>query len=430
MDTNPPTNSLAQIEEFLNFIVPRPGFAALKSEQVIVSNQKKALIKDLWHVELTDELRDYIKHAHYNGLASPGECAGIAGAQAMGEFSTQATLNTFHITGFDTGVNSGVDRFQEIINASKNPKNVECVIFFKTEMQNIEQIKKEIQHDIVSLNLNKLIYNMYILRGESVWHQHCHLIFSSRVTAPLVFDDYHVFRYVLRKKILYTYFLHPVTIKTILEQLFPNVNIIVLFSPLSKRGRFYLDIFFAKTESLTVIRDVYINKIENAIICGLPSITDIMFHMRDKEWIVETRGGTLCDIAHVKNVDMTRVYTNNIWDIYHTLGIEATYEFLLNELCKIISGVEVHNISLLVSRMTFNGSIASITRYTMRNEAGTISKASFEESMETFIKASKFGESDNFKGISAEIIAGRQPSVGTNSFEVRIDLDKIQHHGI
>jgi DNA-directed RNA polymerase beta' subunit len=152
--------------------------------------------------------------------------------------------------------------------------------------------------------------------------------------------------------------------------------------------------------------------------------------MRDREWIVETRGGTLCEISTIKNVDMTRVYSNNIWDIYYTLGIEATYEFLLNEICKIISGVEVHNISLLVSRMTFAGTISSITRYTMRNEAGTISKASFEESMETFIKASKFGESDNFKGISAEIIAGRQPSVGTNSFEVRIDLDKIQQHGI
>jgi DNA-directed RNA polymerase beta' subunit len=423
-------NTLAQIEEFLDFIIPRACFASLKSEKVIVENQKKSLMSDLWDVELTPELKEYMKNAHYNGLAIPGECAGIAGAQAMGEFSTQATLNTFHITGFDTGVNSGVDRFQEIINASKNPKNIECVIFFKTEMHNIEQIKKEIQHDIVSLNLNKLIYNVYILKEECVWHQHCHLIFSSRVDSPLVFNDYYVFRYVLKKRILYTYFLHPLTIKTILEQLFPNVNIIVLFTPFSKRGRFYLDIFFSKTESLTVIRDVYLNKIENVNICGLNSITDIMFHMRDREWIVETRGGTLCEISTIKNVDMTRVYSNNIWDIYYTLGIEATYEFLLNEICKIISGVEVHNISLLVSRMTFAGTISSITRYTMRNEAGTISKASFEESMETFIKASKFGESDNFKGISAEIIAGRQPSVGTNSFEVRIDLDKIQQHGI
>jgi DNA-directed RNA polymerase beta' subunit len=140
---------------------------------------------------------------------------------------------------------------------------------------------------------------------------------------------------------------------------------------------------------------------------------------------VETRGGTLVDISTITNVDMTRVYTNNLWDIYYTLGVEAASQFILKELCSILTGVEIHNISLLVSRMTFNGSIASITRYTMRNEADTISKASFEESMETFIKASKFGESDNFKGISAEIIAGKKPSIGTNSFEVKIDLDKF-----
>lgn len=416
-------NTCQQIDDFLDFIVPRPCFAHLSSELVIVENQKRALRADLVNVELTDDLKDYIRHAHYRALAIPGDCVGIASAQAMGEFSTQATLNTFHIAGFETGINSGTDRFQEIINASKNPKNIECIIFFKNEMENVEQIKKEIQHDLVSLSLNKLIHNMYIVDAESPWHQHCHLVFSSKVTAPINVQDYYIFRYVLKKRLLFKFFLHPITIKTMLESIF--VNVIVLFSPLQKRGRFYLDIFIPKSETLNTIRDFYLNKIENTFICGLNSITDIMFHKHEKEWVVETRGGTLVDISTIKNVDMTRVYTNNLWDIYHTLGVEATSQFILKELCQILTGVETHNISLLVSRMTFNGSIASITRYTMRNEADTISKASFEESMETFIKASKFGESDNFKGISAEIIAGKKPSIGTNSFEVKIDLDKI-----
>lgn len=417
-------NTDEDIDQFLDFMVPRPSFVHLKSEHVIVENQKKALREDLRRVNLEDaDLKQYIKDAHFRALSVPGDCVGIAGAQAMGEFSTQATLNTFHIAGFETGVGSGVDRFQEIINASKNPKNIECIIFFKKEMENIEQIKKQIQHDLVSLSLNKLIDNMYIVDVESPWHEHCHLVFSSNVTAPLRLDDYYVFRYVLKKRLLYKYYLHPVTIKQTLETLF--VNVIVLFSPLHKKGKFYLDIFVPRSESLNTIRDCYLNKIENTGICGLNSITDIMFHTIDNEWVVETRGGTLVDISTITNVDMTRVYTNNLWDIYYTLGVEAASQFILKELCSILTGVEIHNISLLVSRMTFNGSIASITRYTMRNEADTISKASFEESMETFIKASKFGESDNFKGISAEIIAGKKPSIGTNSFEVKIDLDKF-----
>ena len=123
-------NTDEDIDQFLDFMVPRPSFVHLKSEHVIVENQKKALREDLRRVNLDDaDLKQYIKDAHFRALAVPGDCVGIAGAQAMGEFSTQATLNTFHIAGFETGVGSGVDRFQEIINASKNPKNIECIIF-------------------------------------------------------------------------------------------------------------------------------------------------------------------------------------------------------------------------------------------------------------------------------------------------------------
>ncbi len=40
----------------------------------------------------------------------------------MGEYSTQATLNTFHVAGVDTGSSTGVSRFQDLINASKTVK--------------------------------------------------------------------------------------------------------------------------------------------------------------------------------------------------------------------------------------------------------------------------------------------------------------------
>ena len=117
-------NSDEEVEEFLNFIIPRPCFESLQSEKLMIENQKNMFRNRLKDLPLTQDLLDRIKQIHYNALITPGECVGIAGAQSMGEFSTQATLNTFHATGFDNGVNSGVDRFQEIINASKNPKNL------------------------------------------------------------------------------------------------------------------------------------------------------------------------------------------------------------------------------------------------------------------------------------------------------------------
>ncbi len=39
-----------------------------------------------------------------------------------GEYSTQATLNTFHVAGVDTGSSTGVSRFQDLIMQAKLSK--------------------------------------------------------------------------------------------------------------------------------------------------------------------------------------------------------------------------------------------------------------------------------------------------------------------
>jgi len=419
-------NSDEEVEEFLNFIVPRPCFESLQSEKLMIENQKNMFRNRLKDLPLTQDLLDRIKQIHYNALMTPGECVGIAGAQSMGEFSTQATLNTFHATGFDSGVNSGVDRFQEIINASKNPKNVECKIFFTKTFSSSTEVKNEMKNKIVGLSLNSLIKNMYMIEKEEHWHQICHIIFSLG-PSKLNVDQFYIFRYVLDIQLMFKHFLHPFQIKKSLEAVFTSC--IVLFSPFSRRGRYYLDIFIPRTELLTTIRDFYLPKMETICVSGIEGIKDIIIKSVDtgdgSEFMIETLGGSLMDIASIPNVDMFRVLTSSIWDLYNTLGIEAVSQYILDELLKIMNGVQIHNISLLVSRMTFHGTIAGITRYTMRNECGTLSKASFEESMETFIKSAKFGEIDSFKGISAEIIGGLKPSVGTNSFDLKLNFDKI-----
>lgn len=414
-------NTKEDIDEFLNFIQPRPCFANLQSEIIMVEKQKQRFRPKLFNVPLTEELRDRLKDLHFNALITPGECVGIAGAQSLGEFSTQATLNTFHSTGFDSGVGSTVDRFQEIINASKNPKNIECKIYFTKRYVSSVECKDE--NRIVGVTFNHLIKDMWIIQKPSAWHSICHIVFSVN-PQPFSIEEFYVFRYSLNRSLMYKHALHPFQIKERIERLFPTF--IVLFSPLCKRGRSYVDLCIPKSETLNSVRDCYLPKIESTCVSGIENIEDIIVKQIDDEFIIETLGGSFQGICHIPNIDMFRTTTNNIWDLYHTLGIEAVSEYLLEELTRIMNGVQIHNISLLVSRMTYHGTISGITRYTMRNECGTLSKASFEESMETFLKSAKFGEIDSFKGISAEIIGGHRPSVGTNVFQLKLNL---QQHG-
>ncbi len=52
-----------------------------------------------------------------------------------GEYSTQATLNTFHVAGVDTGSSTGVSRFQDLINASKTVKIDNISLFLNLCLQ-------------------------------------------------------------------------------------------------------------------------------------------------------------------------------------------------------------------------------------------------------------------------------------------------------
>ena len=64
--------------------------------------------------------------------------------------------------------------------------------------------------------------------------------------------------------------------------------------------------------------------------------------------------------------------------------------------------------------MTASGTITSVSRYGMkRDQAGPLAKASFEESLDNFMKAGAYCEVDNLSGCSASIMVGKPVNVGT-----------------
>jgi hypothetical protein len=77
--------------------------------------------------------------------------------------------------------------------------------------------------------------------------------------------------------------------------------------------------------------------------------------------------------------------------------------------------------------MTHRGVIMKIERHGINRsgERGPIAKATFEESLEILVKASTFGEKDKMGGVSANIMFGQLPKVGTNAFELLFDESKF-----
>jgi hypothetical protein len=76
--------------------------------------------------------------------------------------------------------------------------------------------------------------------------------------------------------------------------------------------------------------------------------------------------------------------------------------------------------------MTYTGGISSISRYTMRNEdCGPMGKASFEETMDNFLKAGAYGQNEATRGVSASIICGKRANIGTGVCELMMNIKSL-----
>jgi DNA-directed RNA polymerase II subunit RPB1 len=89
--------------------------------------------------------------------------------------------------------------------------------------------------------------------------------------------------------------------------------------------------------------------------------------------------------------------------------------------------INYHKYSVLVDRMTYTDKLISIFRHGINNDnVGPIAKASFEETPEMFLKAARHAELDTMRGVSANVMVGQEGHFGTASFQVVLDIEKMQ----
>ena len=142
------------------------------------------------------------------------------------------------------------------------------------------------------------------------------------------------------------------------------------------------------------------------------------------EWVLDTDGTNLIDILANQNVDSSRTISNDIREIYDTLGIEAARNALYKELVAVTSegSMNYRHMSLLIDTMTYKGQLMSIDRHGInRGDIGPLAKSSFEETTDMLINASIFAEYDKVNGVSANVMLGQQPPCGTGDCKILID---------
>jgi DNA-directed RNA polymerase subunit A" len=178
---------------------------------------------------------------------------------------------------------------------------------------------------------------------------------------------------------------------------------------------------------------------------GVPKIRrtmvrKIMLEDGKEEYIIEAEGSNLRDILNIEEVDKRRVYTNDIFEVYNILGIEAARNLIIKESMKLLEeqalDVNIKHIMLLADMITRTGKIRQVGRHgAVGIKSSPLAKAAFEITTKHLFEAAAHGEYENLKGIAENIISGQYIPTGTAIIKTYLDIEKylnlvgIEKHG-
>jgi DNA-directed RNA polymerase beta' subunit len=391
------------------------------------------LVKIQIYPEIYSQLKDTIRKEYYKSIVSPGESVGIIVGQSLGEKQTQSTLNSFHSSGLTIKtVVTGVPRFSELMAATKDPKGIISTVFLKDKFESSTQVKECVSGNLVQILFKELIESFEFI--ENPPYKRWYKIFS-KIHQENIYP-HNLLKIKLNKKRIFSEKIDLKKIKESVEDKFEDLQII--YSPLNIME---IHVFF-KYKNIPLeekvqyvdqenkwevyIEDVVIPNLKNVLICGIEGIRYYIIS-KGSEYYLETEGSNLKGMGNVPYIDFSRTISNNMWDIYELFGIEATRQFLFEEFSKVLNSdgtfINYRHIKLLVDTMTFNGSIISISRYGTRDKESPMARASFEESLDNFIKAGVFGEVENTKSISSSIMLGKNSTIGTGMCDLSYDTN-------
>jgi DNA-directed RNA polymerase II subunit RPB1 len=198
-----------------------------------------------------------------------------------------------------------------------------------------------------------------------------------------------------------------------------------------------------QSDDIYLLKNFQDNLLNNIVLRGVNGITIVnprllksMVVKEDSKyvskdlWILDTTGTNLQDLFMLDFIDYTRTYSNDIREVYDCLGIEAARQNILNEFNEVMEAsdayVNYHHLSILCDRMTVKSDLVPMFRSGIMNDnIGPISKGTYEMHTEVFLDASRHGDFDQMRGVSANVMCGQPGYYGTNAFNLLLDLNAM-----
>jgi DNA-directed RNA polymerase II subunit RPB1 len=165
--------------------------------------------------------------------------------------------------------------------------------------------------------------------------------------------------------------------------------------------------------------------LDTMVVCGHPdaAAADAAQEERTGEWVVHVRGRLLVDAAASDVVDWARTTSNDVWEVYHALGVEAAAHVLFDQIQAVVSFdggyVDERHMLLIVDSMCRGGTLMPLNRHGInRSGVSPLMRCSFEETTDVLCDAAAFAEEENARGVTAAIMTGQLSRVGTGCVRV------------
>jgi len=343
-------------------------------------------------------------------MVEPGEPVGVVAAQSIGEPGTQMTLRTFHYAGVrEYNVTLGLPRLIEIVDARKTPSTPMMTIYLEEGYRNSREKAYEVAKKILQVTIDDIADNISIGDGYISFTLNAEQMEKHEIKLDEVIE----------------------AVKGALGKARSEKAEIV------KEGNNAFTVMNEEMNSALLYK--LRGKLASVVLRGIKGITKVYLEKTrntqgEEEWYIITQGSDLAKVIKFEGVDKTRTVTNNIYEIYEVLGIEAARNAIIREVISTLKeqGLEVdyRHIALLADWMTESGQIKPVSRAGITlGKSSVLAKAAFEVTVNHLIGAAESAELDTLEGVTESVIVGNYIPMGTGMVELLVKLRSLGNVG-
>ena len=332
-------------------------------------------------------------------IVNYGEPVGMIAAQSIGEPGTQMILRTFHYAGIEATIaTSGLPRIVELVDARKKPATPITYIYLNSSTRNSFE-----KAEAVAKKINEV--NMGAITRRSIEN-------FSKGAIKFILDEQ-------------TLAANELTPQQVAQKLAKSMEV---HTKVDKGGDIIVRL---KTKKLSEIRAINV-KIMKKTIQGVEGAGKaVIQRSKDGEFYIVAAGSNVEALIDIDGIDKTRLYTNDVFAMNRLFGIEAARNTLIRELKNTLDeqkiDVDDRHIALVADAMTYSGDIKGVGRHGLSGQKNSVfAKAAYEETVKHLVNAAAFGEIDPMRGVTENILVGKQIPIGTGSVRLAIKKEDLK----